>query len=223
MIIDPGRGLDIITQLSLMPVPTPSGATTLFDATSEQLEHIKTSKGREPALAVARKTLKLMTELEDLIKEATGKGLVGNKCVWRGNIKAETAGNVENKLAIVPYIRTVSPKETTGAVPAPTAAASDWHQRGAPLSWLKYLRDTNTGKQYEAAFFRLTWLLSYLPLILIYSLQIYIALLVGYTLSHPEIVVKAAFALLDAVPNYTNFVTQRLYEQLVREVEARLR
>ena len=48
------------------------------------------------------------------------------------------------------------------------------------------------------------------------------ALLVGYALSHPEIIIKAAFALLDAVPNYTNFVMNHLYKQLVHEIEARL-
>ena len=90
------------------------------------------------------------------------------------------------------------------------------------MQWLKSLQSTRMGKQYVASLLRLVWLLSYLPLLLMYALQIYLALLVGYALSHPEIIIKAAFALIDAVPNYTNFVLNRLYEQLALEVEARL-
>ena len=76
--------------------------------------------------------------------------------------------------------------------------------------------------RYGAAFRAILTFLLYVPLALLYISCLYTALGLGYLASHPNLLVTAAFDLLDAVPNCANFVAESMRHQLKLELGLRL-
>ena len=66
-------------------------------------------------------------------------------------------------------------------------------------------------------------MLLYFPLVCLWLLFLYTLLLLGYIVSHPEVIIKSLFRLLDLAPAYGLWAGQKLFDQLSSELAERIR
>ena len=217
--MDPPRAQAVLTHASMLTVPTGSGAAKIFELTDTQKEAIRGSRLRSPAVAAAKKVLKiqsLLNELEADLDEM--KITIPAEQRPQAHVAAAAAAKTPaENLAIVPFIATV-PIEQAAAAEHEKKKKVHFNVTWRPPPWL-----TELAKPMLPVFKVWKLALWYAPALVIYMMLLYSVMAVGYLGLHPELFVKFLFGCLDAIPNYASYVSARMFEQLQLELESRLR
>ena len=209
--IDPPDAAVAFTHAGLMWVQFEGHQFFLKDATSVQLDALRASRSRNLAVQAAKKALRASALLSELQLDLNALPL----STAPQQVPSLPSDKVQAKppsgsLAIVPFIRTVKPE--TEIPPTSGLSAHPWPSVPFSLStW------------YRKAWSRGVRVFSLMPLALMYIALIYSVLGFAYLSAHPELLVQAAFGVLDLVPNYAAFATEAMWTQVKIELAARFR
>ena len=213
--IDPHAAVQTLTHAALLWVPLDSSSCFLSDATPAQLDAIRASRSRNPTVQAAKKALRATALLEELKVDLDGLPSVGAApaALRAAPAKAPAASPSDPaSLAIVPFIKTVRPEtvvDNAQAMHRPVHA--------------RFKLPASFPQLYRKAFERAVNIMAFLPLALVYVGLFYTLLGFAYLAAHPELLVRAAFSLLDAIPNYTAFATEQMWNQVKLEMADRFR
>jgi len=218
-----------MTAAELLTVVIEGEVIELMSASAAQLETIKASKSRAPQLLAAKKYLKAVELLRELERDLDALQVVRsapkmNSEPKRGAPLRASSALSGNDLAIVPFVATARPTPAT----LRAAGRTDDSTFLAPVPWdsksfLNKLMHSKTVKIYIVVLKAAMFVCSYAPLFLLCLSMFYGMLSVVYVLAHPAFLVKAFFAVLDAVPNYTSYAMDSMWEEFRSKLATRFR
>lgn len=184
----------------------------MSDLTTEELTELKNGRSRHPLVCSAKRALKLSGELLEIEAQldAHAPRQPGTQPILQG------ATAPASQLALVPVVRTANP---TARLPgdASTPLANIVTQ------WYRDTARSPSGRALLHVMALITWVLSWAPVGMIYLVLFYVLICVVYVLMHPGLLIVALFKMLDAMPQYANFVAESLVEQIKFEMRQRLR
>jgi hypothetical protein len=230
--MDPGFVLETLTMAMMVPVPLPGRITTLIDATDEDLDEMRSDKGRSGAIAIAKKALKIA----ELTKELRSQmGLAGIKQPQppgkkNGRSAAQTAATdyaapvndsganfaggkaQEGVLALIPLLNTVNPDKRKQKITF-SGPRFELGLPGLPDAWAFHGR---------VLFIFLRFFVVWFPVLAAYACVFYVLSIVGFMASNPRLLVKGFFAVMDAAPVYFSFVVEQMFDELRSQMTARI-
>ena len=210
--LDPPDAAVALTQAGFLWVQLDGTQFFLKEATPGQLDALKASRSRNLSVQAAKKALRasaLLTELQ--LDLNTLPSAAGSESVRARPVSSPAALTSPSNLAIVPFIKTVKPE--TEIPPSSDATFSLPRPRVSPAlaAW------------YRNAWHRVTHAVAVIPLAFMYVALLYSMLGFAYLAAHPELLVQAAFSLLDLIPNYAAFASEAMWTQVKVELTARFR
>jgi hypothetical protein len=224
--MDASHASNIVAAANSVTIRIDGARVPISSLTPAQLDLVRTCRARTGTWAFARRYLKAQEELravEKLQRSLPAASLLDVQApeLEHAAEMSSPSAPLRDSLALVPFIPTAPPN-------TPVHASHSDHDLSAWLSHAlhAYLAFCSTSWAWTAykVVLRCLWrLVLYIPLVAMWMLLCYFLLAVCFVLSHPEVLVSAAFKLLDSVPSYTKWVGERLFEQLSLELTDRLR
>ena len=211
--LDPPEAAAALTQAGCLLVQLDGMQFYLKNATASQLEALRLSRSRHLSVQAAKKALRASALLSELQLDlgSLPSGSASTQVCKAPDRTQDPAPVPHGNLAIVPFIKTVKPETE---IPPSAGFTSRSLGRAVPHSLAAW---------YTAAWQRAVQALALLPLAFMYVALLYSALGFVYLAAHPELLVQAAFGLLDLIPNYAAFASEAMWSQLKIELAARFR
>ena len=227
--MDPLRASRILQEAALTTAQLGGDSFVLMDASDAQVENVRTSKGRNEGIVTAKKYFRVCTLLEDLEQDVSAAhalkkpGLGKNKASQQksGLRWAPELGGPPGNLALVPFVptakKTIEENEDEGPAKREEMTKKKkglvWWTLPALPPWWTRGYELVTKASWAAA--------ASLPLLAIALALTYLICGIIYLFLHPEAVVQALFRSLDLVPNYAQFVVDRMWDQVKVELSSR--
>ena len=209
---------------SMIPFGTPTGWTTLGEASEEQLEFVRNSGNRNKNVVLARRAMRAVASLKEL--KADLESLVpilqdDKRSEGKKKTKQPPVVVGPEQLQLVPFPLVSSSR--TGGAKQTASNGSPGYEAAA-----KCARDlcdflVSHLTPYKVAFKWLFRFAIYSPVLLLYAGMFYLMCAFFYLVANPHLFVVCFFSVLDAIPNYTAYATRSIAEQIKNEVAARLR
>ena len=201
---------------------TPEGPTPLGDLTTEQVAWLKGAKSVGRQLITSRMAVKLLQELGDVHARLVKLGMVQARPAAREQAQPASpaaAAPAAERFAVVPYIPS-QPKMEIQAAPAPVArsppapATFDFNMKSLVMQFIRpYVWPV-------MMILKLSW---WLPILVHIFLGFHLVCGMAFLAKNPEMLVVWAFKLLDLVPQYASYASERISSQIATEVSNRFR
>lgn len=205
----------------------PDGTYPLSAFNAERADWLGGTKGMSQELKAARLVRKLLMEIETLNAKLKAMGLVKKQAPAAAAPQpAPAAVDVAQKqLALVPYVPSEAPRAK------PPAKKKEFENETAQKPWkmddfiVANIITVALDFVWPYVFYaKVAWrIATFLPLALHALFILYVAMAGWHVAQHPELIVQFAFGILDLVPNYASYATERVTSQISIEVAKRFR